>query len=204
MQTLKNAAFWQILVVLFLLAAVAHVPGQTEAVRQDKPQAILFASWSESQSTANQSRSRFAADKLVVKENFKLAANSFEREAFELINAVRRKANLPALVFDAEMFVLARKHSETMANSGRFSHRGATNETVDERARSAGITDWQGIGENIASNQNAENPVAAALECWLNSEGHRRNFLSRDWTRSAIGVAVAPDGKFYFTQVFRD
>lgn len=205
MQNVKTAAFWQIIAVLFLLAAVSHVPGQTSAAKNDKPQAILFASWSENQSTPtrriSESRSGFST---VKSAKFNLAPNSLEREAFDLINAARRKANLPPLFLDAEMLYLAREHSETMANSGNFTHRGARGEMVDERARNVGITDWRGIGENIAANQSAKNPVATAIECWLNSEGHRRNLFSNDWTRSGIGVAVSRDGKYYFTQVFRD
>ncbi|MDQ4123060.1 MAG: CAP domain-containing protein [Acidobacteriota bacterium] len=203
MQTVKTAAFWQILVVLFLLAAVAHVPGQTGSAKNDKPQAILIASWRENQPAPN---SRVSDSRLASAKNtkFNLAPNSVEREAFDLINAARRRANLPPLVFDAEMLYLAREHSVEMANSGKFSHRGAYGEMVDERARNVGITGWRGIGENIAANQYAKNPVATAIECWLNSEGHRRNLLSPDWSRSGIGVAVSPDGKYYFTQVFRD
>ena len=205
MQNVKTAAFWQIIAVLFLLAAVSHVPGQTGAAKNDKPQAILFASWNENQSTPNrrisESRSGFSA---VKSTKFNVAPNALEREAFDLINAARRKANQPPLVLDAEMLYLAREHSETMANSGNFTHRGARGETVDERARNVGITDWREIGENIATNQSSKNPVATAIECWLNSEGHRRNLFSNDWTRSGIGVAVSPDGKYYFTQVFRD
>jgi uncharacterized protein YkwD len=75
---------------------------------------------------------------------------------------------------------------------------------LDERAREAGIIDWQGIGENIAANQNAKNPVEFAVKCWLDSAGHRLNLFSPDWKRSGIGVAVSPEGKYYFTQIFRD
>lgn len=204
MQTVKSAAFWQILAVLFLLAAVAHVPGQTKAAKNDKPQAILFASWRENPPAANRSNSVSASNSAVRAPKFNVAPNALEREAFALINAERRKANLAPLALDSEMLYLARAHSQSMANSGNFSHRGASGEMVDARARNLGITDWRGIGENIAANQNAKNPVATALECWLNSEGHRRNLLSRDWSRSGIGVAVSPEGKYYFTQVFRD
>lgn len=205
MQTVKSAAFWQILAVLFLLAAVAHVPGQTKAAKNDKPQAILFASWRENQPTPNYRTSDSRSNPVAAKSSkFNVAPNALEREAFELINAARRKANLPPLVLDSEMLYLAREHSQAMADSGNFTHRGAKGEMVDARARNVGITDWRGIGENIAANQNAKNPVATALECWLNSEGHRRNLLNDAWTRSGIGVAVSPEGKYYFTQVFRD
>lgn len=206
MQSVKSAAFWQILAVLFLLTAVAHVPGQAPP-KNEKPQPILIASWREGdkqtmpvRGSANFVKSR----SLPVAPKFNVSPNALEQEAFDLINAERVKAGLQPLALDTAMLYLAQKHSENMANSGIFSHRALNGGTVDERARTAGITDWQGIGENIAANQNAKNPVATAVECWLKSEGHRQNFLSSDWTRSAIGVAVSPEGKYYFTQVFRD
>jgi uncharacterized protein YkwD len=205
MQAVKTAAFWQILAVLFLLAAVVHVPGQNIAAKNDKPQAILFARWSENQPAPNRSISDLRSSSAAPNSTkFNVAPNALEREAFDSINAARRKANLPPLVFDAEMLFLARQHSELMANSANFTHRGARGEMVDERARNVGIADWRGIGENIAANKDSKNPVATAIECWLNSEGHRRNLLSSDWTRSGIGVALSSDGKYYFTQVFRD
>lgn len=211
MNTVKSAAFWQILAVLILLTAVAHVPGQTAAAKNDQPQAVLFASWNEKQPTANRinpiSSTRFdlAATKSTAKTvKFNVAATELERQAFDSINAERRKANLSPLVMDSAMLYLAREHSENMAKSGFFSHRSGNGAMVDDRARDAGINDWRGIAENIAANKDAKNAVAMAIECWLKSEGHRRNLLSADWTRSGIGVAVTPDGKYYFTQVFRD
>ena len=45
-------------------------------------------------------------------------------------------------------------------------------------------------------------PVALAVELWLDSPSHRRNMMDAGWKESAIGVAVAEDGSYYFTQVF--
>lgn len=201
MQAVKTAAFWQILAVLLLLAAVAHVPGQNANAKNDKPQAILIARWSETdKKTVRSSFDSTTSEPKI----FNVAPNALEQTALDLINAERRKNNLSPLALDPAMLFLAREHSEEMANSGVFSHRSAGGEMVDERARRAGIRDWQGIGENIAANQNARDAVAAAIECWFESEGHRRNILSPDWTRTGIGVAVSTNGKYYFTQVFRD
>jgi uncharacterized protein YkwD len=61
---------------------------------------------------------------------------------------------------------------------------------------------WSAIGENIAFMKGFDNPVRTAVEKWLLSPGHKRNLLNPDWTETAIGLAVSPDGKYYFTQVF--
>ena len=215
MNTLKSAAFWQIIAAFFLLMLVAHVPAQAPAGKNDKPQAILIGSWTESSRAAIPSshntatrkpRARFvgAASSNVAESAFNLAPNSLEKELFDLINAERRRMNLQQLEWDAEMLYLAREHSASMARNKFFSHQGTDGGMVDERARAAGINDWQGIGENITSSLNADDPVAVAMKCWLNSAAHYRNLLSEDWSRSGIGVAVSPEGKYYFTQVFRD
>ena len=215
MNTLKSAAFWQILAAFFLLLLVAHVPAQSQAGKNDKPQAILIGSWTESSfaevpashnTATRKPRARFvgAASSNAAESAFNLTPNALEKELFDLINAERRRMNLQQLEWDAEMLYLAREHSASMAQNRFFSHQGLNGGMVDQRARAAGISDWQGIGENITSSLNAADPVAVAIKCWLNSAAHRQNLLSADWSRSGIGVAVSPEGKYYFTQVFRD
>ena len=41
-----------------------------------------------------------------------------------------------------------------------------------------------------------------AVNGWMNSKGHRENILKASYDRTGIGVAVAEDGKVYFTQNF--
>ena len=212
MHNLKTKAFWQILAILILLMATAHVPAQSLQSKNEKPKAILFGTWSEPERAASQperqafppSRARYVnARSENVTPRFNVTPTSLERQAFELINAERRKQNLEPLIMDSAMLYLARQHSQEMSRLNFFDHKNNDGVTVDERARQAGIR-WQGIGENIAFNQNVKNPVETAVKCWINSAAHRRTFLSSSWTKSGIGVAVGSDGKYYFTQVFRD
>jgi uncharacterized protein YkwD len=223
MKILKTNAFWQILAILLLLVATTHVPAQTKSAANDKPQPILFARvegereilpFVESKSIETHPRivsiEPSAAPVLkIAKETknaipvFSVTPTPLEQEAFDLINAERAKMNLPPLVLDAAMLYIARQHSESMAQSNFFNHRGLDGARVDERARQIGVSDWQGIGENIAANQE-KNPVVVAVECWLKSPGHRSNLLGKMWSRSGIGIAVAENGKYYLTQVFRD
>jgi uncharacterized protein YkwD len=89
-----------------------------------------------------------------------------------------------------------------MARYKFFSHQGRDGSAVNTRARSLGIGGWRSIGENIAFNKGFRKPVEMACQQWMTSPGHRQNILNRGWTESAIGVATAPDGSVYFTQVF--
>ena len=133
-----------------------------------------------------------------------LRPTSLEEQAFALVNAERRKQGLSALEMDLAMLYLAREHSANMARYNFFSHVGADGKTADARANEAGITDWRSIGENIAYNQNIKNSVEFAVQCWMNSPHHKDNLLDKKWRRAGIGIAVAADGKFYITQVFRN
>lgn len=134
----------------------------------------------------------------------KLKPTDFEAAAFLLINEQREAKKIKPLKLDLGMLSIARAHSTEMAEFNYFSHKGRDGSMVDARATKAGIVDWQGVGENIAFNQNAEDQVQLAVQGWMNSAHHRGNLLNPTWTKSGIGIAVTSDHKFYITQVFRE
>ncbi len=130
------------------------------------------------------------------------SAASLERRAFDLANAQRRSRGQQPLAWDAELSRLAREHSANMAQSDFFSHKNPRGMSMVDRARSQGIRGWSALGENIAYNQGYEDPAGFVIERWMVSSKHRDNLLNARWTRSAIGVAVADDGRVFFTQLF--
>lgn len=134
------------------------------------------------------------------------AAKKFEleKEAFAQLNEKRIAKGQPALRWSDDLARLARFHSQNMADQKFFSHRGLDGSMVDNRADSMGIRGWLAIGENIAFMRGYADPVGVAVTQWMGSSSHRRNLLSEQWIESAIGLAVAPDGSYYFTQVFTD
>jgi uncharacterized protein YkwD len=89
-----------------------------------------------------------------------------------------------------------------MAQQHFFSHRGLDGKMVNDRAEQIGMFDWRAIGENIAFNRGYDQPVEMAVEKWLESPSHRENLLNKSWIETGVGVAVSPDGSYYFTQVF--
>jgi uncharacterized protein YkwD len=125
-----------------------------------------------------------------------------ERAAFELINKKRVECGLKPLAWSDEVAAIARLHSRNMASLNFFAHRGLDNKTVSDRADDAGIKKWRAIGENIAFERGYKDPVEKAVELWLDSPSHRQNLMNGDWREAAVGVAVAGDGSYYFTQVF--
>lgn len=127
---------------------------------------------------------------------------SLERRAFNLVNEQRARNGEPALVWDAELCQMARRHSEKMASGNFFDHTGPDGMGMVERARAQGIGGWRLLGENIAYNQGFDDPGAFAVERWMISAKHRSNILNGLFTHSAIGVARAADGRVFLTQVF--
>ena len=125
-----------------------------------------------------------------------------ERTTFDLMNKQRSSKGLTALVWSDEVAEVARLHSINMAEQKFFSHRGIDGSMVDDRAGVFGVNNWKAIGENIAFMRGYDKPEKMVIEKWLDSSSHRKNMLSPAWVESAIGVAVSPDGSYYFTQVF--
>jgi uncharacterized protein YkwD len=130
------------------------------------------------------------------------AVATLERRAFDLINAQRKANGLQPLPWDPKLALLARQHSENMASSGVFNHCEPGGMTMVNRARAQGIRGWSALGENIAYNQGYDDPAGFVAERWMISHKHRDNLLNSRWTRSAVGVAIAQDGRVFFTQVF--
>jgi uncharacterized protein YkwD len=127
---------------------------------------------------------------------------ALERKAFDIINRQRSGKGLAPLRWNDELARVARLHSENMARHRFFSHTGRDGLSVNHRARQLGVRGFRAIGENIAFNQGFSKPVEMACQHWMTSPGHRGNILDRGWTESGIGVAAAPDGGYFFTQVF--
>jgi uncharacterized protein YkwD len=125
-----------------------------------------------------------------------------ERRIFDLLNDERAGKGISPLIWDDEVAEIARVHSQNMADHKFFSHRDLEGLTVDGRAETYGMSSWRGIGENIACMLGQDEPAAAAVKMWMQSPGHRQNILGGMWNQSAVGVAAAKDGTFYFTQVF--
>jgi uncharacterized protein YkwD len=130
------------------------------------------------------------------------AATSPERRAFDLVNRERAARGEGRLVWDDELASMARQHSENMARQNFFSHTDRTGRDTAARAAECGVCGWRALAENIAYNQGFDDPVAFAVERWMNSAKHRDNILRAGFTHAGLGIAKSADGTLYFTQVF--
>lgn len=186
-----------IISIIFLTILFSSESRAQSAARGPEP--ILVDEFGQS-ARANKSR-RITVVRTPVNSAVKSAVD-VERLAFDLLNDERAAKGLAPLVWNDQIAEIARMHSRNMANERFFSHRGSDGSMVDDRAEVFGISKWRAIGENIAFLQGYDDPAAIAVKKWMESPSHKKNVLNANWSESAVGVVVTPDGEYYFTQVF--
>ncbi|MBE9100621.1 CAP domain-containing protein [filamentous cyanobacterium LEGE 07170] len=126
-----------------------------------------------------------------------IRVDPMEVAVLEQINAHRQSIGLTPLEPNPVIIAQAREHSQRMASESDLNHDGFS----DRVAAIASTLSYSSAGENVASNQGFSDPVAQAVEGWLNSTGHRDN-IEGNFNTTGIGVAQAADGSYYFTQIF--
>ncbi len=121
--------------------------------------------------------------------------SQFVQQVINLTNAERSKQGLPALKADTQLNNVAQKKSVDMQQNNYFSHTSPTYGSPFDMMRDFGVT-YKSAGENIAQGQRTPQEVVTA---WMNSEGHRKNILSGNFTH--IGVGFEQTGN-HWTQMF--
>ncbi|MFD2365596.1 CAP domain-containing protein [Pseudoduganella sp. GCM10020061] len=128
-----------------------------------------------------------------------LAATNAARAVPRMCGNVRYGA-APPLVWNGALARAARAHSEDMADTRTFSHRGSDNSDVGTRALRMGYG-WRAIGENISFGQRAASEAVAG---WIDSPGHCANLMNPAMVEMGAAFALrgAPRQAAYWTQVF--
>lgn len=121
--------------------------------------------------------------------------SAFEARVIDLTNEQRRKNGLPNLQPDTALSNVAQEKSNDMQAKNYFSHTSPTYGSPFDMMRDFGVS-YNTAGENIAMGQRSAEEVVNA---WMNSEGHRKNILSPNYTH--IGVGHTTQGN-YWTQMF--
>ncbi|WP_059172554.1 CAP domain-containing protein [Bacillus sp. FJAT-27445] len=121
--------------------------------------------------------------------------SAYEQQVVSLTNQERAKAGLSALKADSNLGKMAREKSRDMSANGYFDHNSPTYGSPFDMMKKFGIS-YSYAGENIAMGQRSPQEVVTA---WMNSEGHRKNILNKNFTH--IGVGHIAQGN-YWTQEF--
>ena len=120
-----------------------------------------------------------------------------EQAAGNMLNVDRARYDLPALTIDPTLCRIARIKSEDMRDQHYFAHTSPTYGDVRQMLTAFGYA-YAAAGENIAHHATVEKCEAA----FLSSPGHRRNIMSRAYTRVGVGIAIDAQGFVYLTQIF--
>jgi uncharacterized protein YkwD len=127
------------------------------------------------------------------------------------INAARAEEGLPALRLDSSLSKASALHNQLMIGGCGLSHQCSGEGDIGKRFSAQGV-DWRTAGENIGfgSADSGTSAIVRAANGLTDSmlaevppeDGHRKNLLSKSFTR--IGLSVVRDGKgiVWMTQDF--
>ncbi len=122
---------------------------------------------------------------------------TLEEQVVDLVNLERKKNNIPPLKLNWQLQRVARIKSEEMRDKKYFSHTSPTYGSPFDMLKKFNIP-YRSAGENIAKGQKT---AEAVMRSWMNSEGHRKNILNRNYTEIGVGYANGK-GIPYWTQIF--
>jgi uncharacterized protein YkwD len=123
---------------------------------------------------------------------------TLERTVFNHINLYRMSRGMRPLAEHGELASVARNHASGVVNGSQpFNHSGMR----DRLMPFMGGFGSRAGGEILAYNRGAADPARTAMVSWLNSPTHK-DVIETDYTRMGVGVAVAADGRHYFTVLF--
>lgn len=114
-------------------------------------------------------------------------------EMVALVNAHRRAARCPELVWMQTVANAAQGHSDDMARRDYFDHRSPEGAGPTDRLAAHGVS-YRSMGENIAQHPGTARDV---LNGWLGSPGHRQNLERCTYTHHGIGLREG-----YWTHLF--
>ena len=137
-----------------------------------------------------------------------------ERYVHKRVNQERTSRGLDKLYYKDSLVVIARYHSEDMANRSYFAHDSPQGERLGDRYSMFDISSCDWKGENIHKSYWRENVKGvgyvdnismladSVVNGWMGSRGHRKNILTEEFNSEAIGVYKTADDIVYVTQNF--
>lgn len=126
-----------------------------------------------------------------------------EQLIFTKVNEERSRAGMSTLSYSGIMEKYARIKSKDMGDRNYFDHKNPEGELITAQMARDGIT-YRSWGENIAyigGTSDINELANMFMTNWMNSQGHRENILSPNFT--SIGVGVYKSGnRYYASQEF--
>ena len=140
-----------------------------------------------------------AVDVRVQPNENRIELEELVQSVYSKVNEHRARQNLPRLILQEKLNLIARKHSAAMAQGVvGFSHHG-----YHDRFREIGkYIGGMNKAENLAEIWGHADSAQKAIEVWINSSSHRKAIEDARFRVTGIGVAKSLAGKYYFTQLF--
>ena len=111
-------------------------------------------------------------------------------QSFEALNKTRQRFFLNNFREDPRLMQAAKNHAELMGRTGKFGHEFGPSTKFKKRIFAVGFDN--SAGENLGVGYRS---IDAAIEGWLNSEGHRKILLKKHYTLGGIAYAPNTSGK---------
>ncbi|WP_456275616.1 CAP domain-containing protein [Bacillus sp. AK128] len=127
------------------------------------------------------------------KEEWLAVEKGSAQQIIDITNMIRGRHELKSVKWHEETSQVALLHSRDMMENSYFSHDSPTKGGLADRLEKGQIK-YHLAGENIAAKYV---DGIAAVEGWLNSEGHRETLLNEKFTHLGVGVYEK-----YYTQNF--
>ncbi|MBN2722902.1 MAG: CAP domain-containing protein [Deltaproteobacteria bacterium] len=112
----------------------------------------------------------------------KISEKDFSKTVFNKINELRKKRNLPKLIWSNDLAKVSKSHSSEMCKKSNIYHVSTITGTPAGRAKKAGL-DPDLIGENVAAGPT----IDSVFNGWMRSEGHRLNMIHKKAKYGAVG-----------------
>ncbi|AXI08975.1 hypothetical protein CUC15_08615 [Oceanobacillus zhaokaii] len=129
----------------------------------------------------------------LTEEEWANVESGMEQQVFDITNVFRNQQGLKSLLWEDPVAQVAFRHSKDMEENNYFSHDSLNGNGLKERLAVEDVF-YSAAGENIAAGYT---DAPAAMEGWLNSEGHREALFKKEYTHLGVGVY-----KLYYTQNF--
>ena len=126
------------------------------------------------------------------------SVGSLEREILAELNARRAAEGISPLSLDSQLSALAAIRSYECTKS--FSHTRPDGRDCFSVLDDYGYSGWTTVGENLLYCSSTYS-VSEIVDAWMNSQGHRANILSSDFTLAGIGVYTS-GGLIYVANFF--
>ena len=143
----------------------------------------------------------YQAPPIAASDDQRLSLPELRERMLTLINADRKRFNLPPVRLNDRLTVMAQGHSEDMKQHGFFAHVSPQTGDLGDRAKAANIAPSMALGENIA----VAGSLSEAEEGLMASPAHRGMILDAQMTVVGLGITSAgakgrESAKYWITQ----